>query len=299
MYSTVDEGGSANIIDVGKYLDKLKTDLHIGENGYPQKILLTGDQQTYKLTKDLQANFPLKYNWFYAVPGDWHLLKLTAELIKSIIWDGGFKEMCVECGHKKELNQWQDIHIMLSALHEVLLRKCTIKYEKRYPKRERNENKFWDFVAELMKTNNDEVSRFWAELLTILNTYMGLYFAIRSGNFMLRNSCIKEIALIFFAYSRDKYEELTLTNLQDYLTFPQELLDELMEGKWTISFKGNPYHNLALDEGHECFINRRLKQITSRPSHFRTVQLADFMAYLDVLLRGVENYICKNSVIYR
>ena len=124
---------------------------------------------------------------------------------------------------------------------------------------------------------------------------MGLYFAIRSGNFMLRNSCIKEIASLFFAYSRDKYEELTLTNLQDYLTFPQELLDKLMAGEWTISYKGNPYHNLAIDEGHECCINRRLKQITSRPSHFRTVQLADFMAYLDVLLRGVENYVSRNK----
>ena len=83
---------------MNEYLDKFKGDLHIGESGYPKKVLLTGDQQTYKLTKDLQANFPLKYNWFYAVPGDWHLLKLTAELI---IWDGGFKEMCVACGHKK------------------------------------------------------------------------------------------------------------------------------------------------------------------------------------------------------
>ena len=212
-------------------------------NVQEKKILLTGDQQTYKLTKDLQANFPLKYNWFYAVPGDWHLLKLMAELIKSIIWDGGFKEMCVACGHKKEVNQWQDIHIMFSALHDVLLRNCTTKYESKYPIEERREKKFWDFVAELAKqTNNDEVSRFWAELLTILNAYMGLYFSIRSGNFMLRNACVKQIAPIFFAYSRDKYEELTLTNLQDYMTFPQELLDELMEGKWTVSLKGNPYH---------------------------------------------------------
>ena len=124
----------------------------------------------------------------------------------------------------------------------------------------------WDCVAKLMETTNNEVSRFWAELLTILIAYMGLYFAIRSGNFMLRNSCIKQISPILFAYSRDKYEELTLTNLQDYLTFPQELLDELMEGKWTVIFKGSPYH---LDEGHKCFIKRQLKQITSRLSHFR------------------------------
>ena len=76
--------------------------------------------------------------------------------------------------------------------------------------------------AELAKEmNNDEVSRFWAELLTISNAYMGLCFA---GNFMLRNSCVKQIAPIFFACSGDKYEELALKNLQDYMTFLQELL---------------------------------------------------------------------------
>lgn len=43
----------------------------------------------------------------------------------------------------------QDMHIMLSALHEVLLHKCTIIYENKYPVNERSENKFWDFVTEL------------------------------------------------------------------------------------------------------------------------------------------------------
>ena len=43
---------------------------------------------------------------------------MLAELIKGIIWDGGFKEMCMECGYKKDVNQWQDIQC---ALHEVLL----------------------------------------------------------------------------------------------------------------------------------------------------------------------------------
>ena len=72
-----------------------------------------------------------------------------------------------------------------------------------------------------------------------------------------------------------------------------------MDGRWTVhvSLKGNLYHNLALDEGHECFINRRLKQITSCPSHFRTEQLADFMAYLDIVLRGIENYVKIKSCL--
>ena len=39
VYSTVDEGGSANIMDVGKYLDKLKADLHIGERLSTKKFV--------------------------------------------------------------------------------------------------------------------------------------------------------------------------------------------------------------------------------------------------------------------
>ena len=63
---------------------------------------------------------------------------------------------------------------MLSALHEVLLNKCTNKYED-----ETNEKKIWDYVTTMMKdTNTDEVSRCWAEMLKILNVYMGLYFAM-------------------------------------------------------------------------------------------------------------------------
>ena len=93
VYTTVEEAGSANINDVGNYLDTLKSDLSIGK-GFPKKVLLTGDQQTYKLFKDLQNQYPVNYNWFYAMPGDWHLMKLTAELIKSIIWDGDSRK-CV------------------------------------------------------------------------------------------------------------------------------------------------------------------------------------------------------------
>ena len=179
--SHVEEAMSANITDVATYLDKLKVDLHIGEEGYPNKVILTGDQQTFKLTKDLQIKYPSRYNWFYAAPGDWHLLKLTGELIKGILWDGGFKQMCVECGYKKDITQWVDIYLMLSSLHEVLLRISTSKYKNTCND---GDIKFWAYIDSLMEdTNNDEVSRFWAEMLKILNTYMGLYFAIRSGFF--------------------------------------------------------------------------------------------------------------------
>ena len=81
--------------------------------------------------------------------------------------------------------------------------------------------------------------------------------------------------------------------LFDAITYPQSFIDHFMLGEWTISLKGIPYHNVAIDEAHECVINKRLKQICCRPSNFRTVQLADFMAYLDVVVSDLENHLSK------
>ena len=74
----------------------------------------------------------------------------------------------------------------------------------------------------------------------------------------------------------------------DTLTLPDELIKKFLSGEWTVSAKGRPFHNLALDEAHESIINLRLKTITSRPSHFRTVELSNFMSYLDKVVQGFE-----------
>lgn len=42
-------------------------------------------------TKHLQLKYNEHYNWFYPVPGDWHIMKTSAEVIKHILADGGFQ----------------------------------------------------------------------------------------------------------------------------------------------------------------------------------------------------------------
>ena len=109
-----------------------------------------------------------------------------------------------------------------------------------------------------------------------------LYVSIRSGNWLLRNACLRAVAPLFFAYNHNKYEELCTTAIMDALTLPSDIIQQFLVGGWTVSVKGRPHdHNFALDEAHETVINLRLKIITSRPSHFRTVELANFMSYLD------------------
>ena len=51
VYTTVDEAHSGSLEDVGKFLAKLKKDVHIGETGYPKYVVLGGDQQTYAHVK--------------------------------------------------------------------------------------------------------------------------------------------------------------------------------------------------------------------------------------------------------
>ena len=59
---------------------------------------------------------------------------------------------------------------------------------------------------------------------------------------------------LFFAYSRDKYEVLSINALSDSYTYPKEIVDIFKRGQWTVSVKGRPFHNLALDEAYECII---------------------------------------------
>ena len=132
---------------------------------------------------------------------------------------------------------------------------------------------------------HNNLARFWMQILIYLHAYAGFYFAVRSGNWLLRNSCLK---VITESYSRDKYEVLCLSALSNTYSYPSEIPKFFVHGQWTVSVRGRPYHNLALDEAHESIKNRKLKQITTRPSHFRMVELADFMAYLDCCLSGLD-----------
>lgn len=51
VYATIEEALSGSIVDVESYLSKVKRDLHIGQPGYPDRIVIAGDQQTFALMK--------------------------------------------------------------------------------------------------------------------------------------------------------------------------------------------------------------------------------------------------------
>ena len=130
VFATIDEAMSATSSDVARYLLKLKEELNIGNSGYPSKVVIGGDQQTFQIMKDLQETCPRTFDWMYVVHGDWHLMKLASEVLKDQLWDGSLKEMGYTCGYKSDLKGWQEIHLMLVAVYEALLRQACTQFLK-------------------------------------------------------------------------------------------------------------------------------------------------------------------------
>ena len=288
-YAHVENAQASNIDDVCKYLTALKEELNIGTPGYPTRCVICGDQQTYALVQNLVIKFPSSFNWILPMPGDWHMLKLAGETIKDMLWEGGFQDMANSCGHKKDITQWKDLHVMISAIHQAINHTIAPKL----PNDGSTINAFLEKMSQ--DYDKDEILNFWARTYRYVNAYMGYYFAIRSGNFDLRNACLPILGELFFSYSRHKYEALICKHIQDLHSFPPAVLDVFRNGEWTVSLKGNKFNNLAIDEAHECLINRKLKERTTRPSEFRTVQLSNFMAYLDNVLEKFEDHFFKHS----
>ena len=131
-FATIKEGQTATPTDVKTYVNHLKTDLKIGSEGFPNKIILVGDEQIYSILMNIKEQNNDDYEWLCPVPGDWHMLKLTAEVLRGVMWDGGLKDFAVKCGHKANnvVTQWQDINLLLLATYEALMRKATSEYMK-------------------------------------------------------------------------------------------------------------------------------------------------------------------------
>ena len=293
IYTRIEEAQASSVDDVSSYLKMLKEDFMIGQEGHPNTCVVCGDQQTYSIITNLKMKFPTTFSWIVAVPGDWHLLKLASETIRDMIPYGGLRDLCKMCGYHKDINQWRDIHNMILSIHEVLSDELVQKWQQ---DKEMNDISFESFCDKLLaSTNPDEVSRFWASTYNYLCAYMGFYFSIRSGNWQLKNTCLPKLSELFFAYSHNKYEELVCKSMKNSMQLPQEVLNAFLCGEWTVSAKSIPYHSQAMDEAHESMVNKS-KDLTTRPTLYRIVELSNFMAVLNHVVNGMTQVLNKFRV---
>ena len=48
----------------------------------------------YAIMKNLKSKYPDQYDWVYPIPGDWHIMKTEAEVIKYVLNNGRVVQGC-------------------------------------------------------------------------------------------------------------------------------------------------------------------------------------------------------------
>lgn len=116
------------------------------------------------------------------------------------------------------------------------------------------------FAAFLEKLAQDDWAneniRYLARLQPYLQAYFGLYTAVRTGNWPLRNASLQRLGVMFFAYNRPKYTVLVAHAMVNKVMLPRKVLAQMEQGEFTVSFKGHRGANVALDEALEMGANR-------------------------------------------
>jgi len=83
-----------------------------------------------------------------------------------------------------------------------------------------------DFKTFIQKVAvEDETWKFWIQFVfQDVAAYVGLFLAIRSGDWDLRTACIKQMASVFTAFDHANYCKLISQHLADLLCMPQSIL---------------------------------------------------------------------------
>ena len=71
--------------------------------------------------------------------------------------------------------------------------------------------------------------------------YVGLFLAIRSGDWDLRTACIKQTASVFTAFDHANDCKLISQHLADLLCMPQSILTMFQQGVFVVSMRGRLY----------------------------------------------------------
>ena len=99
--------------------------------------------------------------------------------------------------------------------------------------------------------------KLWFQFLTNdCLAYFGLYVAIQHQNWQLHTASLKLIAAVFEALDRPTYQKLNPQHLKDIASMPNNVLQHLQAGGFSVRLSTNMWHAVALDECHEMKMPR-------------------------------------------
>lgn len=114
--------------------------------------------------------------------------------------------------------------------------------------------------------SEDDTWKFWVQFVFVdALAYVGLFLAIRSGDWVLRMGSMKAMAPLFTAFDHPTYQKLISNHIHDLLRIPQVLL-MFSQGAFVVNISGREWHSVGVDETHEMLINKQCKQAVVKPT---------------------------------
>ena len=136
-----------------------------------------------------------------------------------------------------------------------------------------------------VQSQHDETFRFWDSFIhRDCAYYIGLWLAIRSGNWDLRMSCLKHMLPLFSVTDHHNYARILPKHFSTVDTMPDDVLHNLKMGGFVVSLKGTPFASLALDEAHESTINRDVKMSITNGDQDNIATLVKYLPFRAGLL---------------
>lgn len=156
-------------------------------------------------------------------------------------------------------------------------------------------SKFKDFLKEM--ADSDDTWKFWIQFVfhDALG-YVGLFLAVRSGNWHLRTACMKLMAPVFTVFDHSTYETQISQHLADLLCMPPTILTMFEQGAFVVSICATEWHSVAIDEAHEMLINKECKTSIVRPSRDYINRIAHYIPYRTKALQNLKQQLFPEQV---
>ena len=220
------------------------------------------------------------------------------------VWEAFYRcqiKMFLE-NKKEDTSKWNMGHI--SEMFETL----TIRYNQRQVSNYKNisrilsniqnelkglEDQFLSFNME--QSEKDENYKFWNDFIhKDCIVFIGLFIAMRTSNWDLRNGCIKSMSEIFHVSESKYYRKLLPLHLKDIYTLPNSISEHMRNGGWVVNIKGNNTSSIALDEAHETLINLDVKDVLTGSDILAITENMHYLPYRADVHRNMFSSMVKS-----
>ena len=157
---------------------------------------------------------------------------------------------------------------------------------------------FVSFFQTLCKAN--KTWEFWHNFIHVdVLIYIKYYLALRTGDWNLRNFCLKHIAKLAQVSDARFYSRLLPQNLADMNRFPDFIIDHFRDGGFVMNVLGRNSHSQGLDEGHESCINKDVKAALNTCSNASLSKAVSYVPVRANCIRNIKDKLSSNSTLCR